>query len=154
MKKQAWHTLYWVIGLFLLAFSFICLLQPIPVLLLGVGAFLFFGSRFFRFRDGQSLIHCFYGLFISTFLLVGGFALIYAQKGLLSSQGQELDWYDYIYFSLVTFTTLGYGDITPTKAARLWAAAEAVLGYIFLGIFVSLLFYLLSQKQGREESSE
>ena len=45
-----------------------------------------------------------------------------------------------LYYSLVTLTTLGYGDITPTSAtARLAAAIEAVIGQIFLTVLVARL---------------
>lgn len=41
-----------------------------------------------------------------------------------------------LYFSVVTFTTLGYGDITPMPAARPVAALEAFLGSFTLALFV------------------
>lgn len=49
------------------------------------------------------------------------------------------------YYSVVTFTTLGYGDITPQGGwARLLVIIEVALGYVTLGVFV----YLLSRKVG------
>ena len=45
-----------------------------------------------------------------------------------------------LYFSLVTLTTLGYGDITPlTTAARMSAALEAVVGQIYVVVLVARL---------------
>jgi len=44
-----------------------------------------------------------------------------------------------IYYSIVTFTTLGFGDITPsTHAAAFWVAAEVVIGYVMLGGLISI----------------
>jgi hypothetical protein len=40
------------------------------------------------------------------------------------------------YFSVVTFTTLGYGDLTPLGLSRLLAAIEAVVGSFTLALFV------------------
>ena len=40
------------------------------------------------------------------------------------------------YFSIVTFTTLGYGDMQPRPEMRLYAAFEALLGYLYLGLIV------------------
>ena len=41
-----------------------------------------------------------------------------------------------VYFSVVTFTTLGYGDIVPLGAARAAAALEAFIGSFTLALFV------------------
>ncbi|MCP5162185.1 MAG: pentapeptide repeat-containing protein [Hahellaceae bacterium] len=41
-----------------------------------------------------------------------------------------------LYFSIVTFTTLGYGDLTPTGLARANAATEAFVGSFTLALFV------------------
>ena len=41
-----------------------------------------------------------------------------------------------LYFSIVTFTTLGYGDMQPLPSMRLYAGAEAIMGYIYLGLGV------------------
>jgi hypothetical protein len=44
------------------------------------------------------------------------------------------------YFSIVTFTTLGFGDITPLNlAGEIWLALEVFLGYIMLGGLISIL---------------
>ena len=45
--------------------------------------------------------------------------------------------YDSLYFSVVTFTTLGYGDFIPTEFLRLFAAGEALFGAITLGFLVA-----------------
>lgn len=41
-----------------------------------------------------------------------------------------------LYFSVVTFTTLGYGDLTPIGFARALAALEAFMGSFTLALFV------------------
>jgi len=44
------------------------------------------------------------------------------------------------YFSVVTLTTLGYGDITPRSApAQLLAMLQVVVGYVMLGGLISIL---------------
>ena len=47
---------------------------------------------------------------------------------------------DFMYFSLVTLSTLGYGDILPLSGqARTLAAVEAVVGQVYLTIAVARL---------------
>ena len=42
------------------------------------------------------------------------------------------------YYSFVTLTTLGYGDVVPVSAtARVFAATEAVFGQLYIAIFVA-----------------
>ncbi len=53
------------------------------------------------------------------------------------SLGQNLYYFlDALYFSVVTFTTLGYGDITPQGFSRFLAATEALSGSFTLALFV------------------
>ena len=44
-----------------------------------------------------------------------------------------------IYYSVVTLTTLGYGDVVPVStAAQIVAMIEVVLGYVMLGGLLSI----------------
>ncbi len=46
----------------------------------------------------------------------------------------------FFYYSFVTLTTLGYGDITPlTNAARSYSLLEAIIGQIYLTVLVARL---------------
>jgi hypothetical protein len=56
------------------------------------------------------------------------------------------DWITMLYYSVVTFTTLGFGDITPkTHIGALLVMLEVVIGYIMLGG----LIYILATKLAR-----
>lgn len=46
------------------------------------------------------------------------------------------DFFSVLYYSVVTFTTLGYGDITPIGIARVIAAFEAFVGSFTIALFV------------------
>lgn len=49
-------------------------------------------------------------------------------------------WYDYIYFSVITITSLGYGDlVAKTFLAKVVVSVEVFLGFIMLGIFINLI---------------
>ena len=60
-----------------------------------------------------------------------------------------------LYYSLVTMTTLGYGDIVPVSpSARMFAAVQALTGQLYLAVLVARLVGLhITQgvtKNGRE----
>ncbi len=61
-----------------------------------------------------------------------------------------------LYFSLVTLTTLGYGDIRPVSAAaRMSACVEAILGQLFLTVLVARLVGLeISQGTKRRQDED
>ncbi len=45
-----------------------------------------------------------------------------------------LTWFTPVYFSIVTFTTLGFGDVVPLNfAAQIFVSLEVLVGYIMLG---------------------
>lgn len=61
---------------------------------------------------------------------------------------------EFMYFSFVTMTTLGYGDIVPTNPpARAIAAGEAVVGQLYIAVFVARLvgLHLAHQTFGRRD---
>jgi len=77
---------------------------------------------------------------INGVALIVTFALLFDSAGIVPS-GETTsvdDRRDLIYFSVVTFTTLGYGDFTPQPPARLLAALEAIGGYFYLGIVIAM----------------
>ena len=47
---------------------------------------------------------------------------------------------DCVYFSFVTYTTLGYGDIFPRGALRFLAGVEAITGLVLITWTASFLF--------------
>jgi hypothetical protein len=54
-------------------------------------------------------------------------------------------WQDFIYYSYVTLTTLGYGDILPvTMVAKAAVALEAIVGVMYLTIIMARLVSLYS----------
>lgn len=52
-----------------------------------------------------------------------------------------------LYFSIVTFTTLGFGDVVAaSRAARVLVGLEVIVGYVMLGGLVSILANKLARR--------
>jgi voltage-gated potassium channel len=86
---------------------------------------------------------------ICAYLMLGVFwALMYstlggidpgAFSGALSTNSEEWN-VEWLYYSFVTLTTLGYGDILPVSAtARALAYSEAVVGVFYMAMLVAAL---------------
>ena len=59
------------------------------------------------------------------------------------------------YFSFVTLSTVGYGDITPVAdVARMLAAAEAVIGTLFVAVLISRLVSMYSTQSPVKEHAD
>jgi hypothetical protein len=62
---------------------------------------------------------------------------------LASSSGHSAVRPDLLYLSLVTLSTLGYGDVLPiTAQARMLAAIEAIIGQLYLAVLIARLIGL------------
>lgn len=73
------------------------------------------------------------------------FSVAYMHVGI--DYGANETWLSPLYFSVVTLTTLGFGDALPVTAmAQLTVIAEVVLGYLFLGGLVSILANKLARR--------
>lgn len=78
-----------------------------------------------------------------TFALSNG--EVNAFVGGIAPEGAIFAWQDMIYYSYVTLTTLGYGDILPqTMLAKVAVSAESIIGVLYLTIIMARLVSLYS----------
>ena len=97
----------------------------------------FFWNLFYSFTSG-------YGerpkrLVVNALLIIFIFSLLYYASGGIAKGGDEgydPDFRECLYFSVVTFTTLGYGDYSPKSAFQLVAVSGAFLGAFTMALFV------------------
>ena len=85
-----------------------------------------------------------YRIILSALLTILTFSFLYSALNTVECSGDPsymLRWYDYIYFSTITFTTVGYGDFVPRAQliCRLLSAVEAFSGVFVTGLFIFTL---------------
>jgi hypothetical protein len=103
------------------------------------------------FRAGPVNVHRIQGA-VAAYLLLGlAWALAYEIVALRVSGAFSVTGVagpvrpDFIYFSFVTLTTVGYGDITPVShVARSLAILEALIGQLYPAIIIARLLSLQS----------
>ncbi len=79
----------------------------------------------------------------TAFSNIGFFAYIYYKFGELEPITFKEDFIGCIYFSTITWTGLGYGDIVPLGWTRLVVSIESIMGYFYLSILVGLLLNIM-----------
>jgi len=97
---------------------------------------------------GAAVVYVLVGsLFESAYVLIE----ILAPGSFAASGGAAAAREDLVYFSFVTLTTLGYGDITPVAvAARRLALLEALVGQLYPAILIGRLVSLeIAHRQER-----
>ena len=98
-------------------------------------------------------VNTFYGAVCVYLLIALFFATMYALISLISGspffvQDADPSQIDYLYFSFVTITTVGYGDLTAAgDVGRLMSNLEAVLGQLYLITVVALVVQGLGQER-------
>lgn len=89
-----------------------------------------------------------YILIVSHFIEVVIFAIgfyisvEYAEIGLLKGDFTG-DFREYIYFSLVSYTSLGIGDVYPYGPIRLLTGIEALTGLLMIGWSASITYFCM-----------
>jgi hypothetical protein len=64
---------------------------------------------------------------------------------------QSIRGFNAFYFSFVTLSTVGYGDITPvSKVARMLAAMEAMTGLLYVAVLIARLVSLYSTPKSHD----
>ena len=64
----------------------------------------------------------------------GGISIFDAHNGFWAALFESS--FNCLYFSVVTFTTLGFGDFQPDKLTKLYSAMEACIGAVMMALFV------------------
>lgn len=87
-------------------------------------------------------------LVLNLGILILAYAWVHHEIGLMDVSGPAPrptnDLGDALYFSIVTSTTLGYGDFIPLGPGRPLAAIQALTGYMLLGVLVSTGFQIIA----------
>ena len=84
---------------------------------------------------------------VCTYLLIGlffaavyGFVFQFDPGSFEDLKGSTEPMYELIYFSFITLTTVGYGDVVPSRnSTQMLAAYQGIIGQVFVAVVVGVL---------------
>ena len=128
------------------AFLGVCVVVQLAFVGAAAHFMVLFGTRLRQF--GRSL-HVSTLLAIALTAIIGAltaqvwiWAWVYIRYDILA------DWNSAVYFSLVTFTSLGYGDIVLGPEVRIFAAFGSVTGLLAFGLSTAFMVSSMSRRFG------
>ena len=87
-----------------------------------------------------------------AFIVATLYGLIYTADmtlgwGMMDYSNSAESWFTPFYYSMVTYTTLGYGDVTANNAmGEVLVISEVVIGYFTLGLILSILANTIARR--------
>jgi hypothetical protein len=92
---------------------------------------------------------------VEIYIFAGGYyyALYYGTIGGFTGEAPMENYFDCVYLSFVTYSTLGFGDIIPHGGVRFMVGVEAMVGLVQIAWTASYLFMQMEQKWGHSAVS-
>jgi ion channel len=88
------------------------------------------------------------------FINPGAFSFPDSSSG-LSVGGSHFMFFDFFYYSFVTITTIGYGDIVPvSKTGKMLSVLEGLTGQLFIALLVARLVGMYTAQQHHDRMKE
>lgn len=107
-----------------------------------------FKNKIFGFTDSMKILSL-----SAIFLMILHYIdiAIWAAVYLIIPQLKQLaNWEEAMYFSMVTYTTLGYGDITLSPVWRIMSGFEAMNGILMFGWSTAMFFSVVQRMMGQQ----
>lgn len=98
----------------------------------------YFQERGTRIHSALLIVLLFSGIMILHTIETSAWAVFYYKRALFS------DFETSLYFSLTSFTTIGYGDVLLPQRWRLLGAIEGISGVLLCGISTAFIFAVMS----------
>ncbi len=99
--------------------------------------------------QGRFSSHLLVLIFVSTWLVLGMMLVMLIWAFLFQALGVFSDFQTSFYFSMISFTTVGYGDVIPPADWRLLAGFTSVGGFLLFGLNTAFLFEILRRMRDK-----
>jgi len=116
-----------------------------------VGVSLYYSLTFF---SSTNMGYKLYYFAASLVLIICYFAAVYKLLGIIdTTSDKEVNpsWLTSFYFSVVTWSTLGFGDYKPNQLTQVWVMAEALMGNVFMGLLIAKIIIINQVRLPKEK---
>ncbi len=114
-------------------------LKKTEVMLFRTWALIDYGRSLFKVTFYAFLIASIYATFYTLDMSLGW--------GLMDYSNSAQSWFTPFYYSIVTYTTLGFGDVTAnTWLGEIIIISEVIIGYFTLGLLLSILANTIARR--------
>ena len=87
------------------------------------------------------------------FNISGNIGISYLKNSIEGNEIRLLDWWHFLYFSVVTIVTVGYGDISPVGIIpQVLVVAEILLGFSLVVLYLAAIFQMTAWVEPKDES--
>lgn len=104
-----------------------------------------------RIRLGAMILGAIGGHLVEIGLFAVGLRLLLINGGYGQIEGSGTGYLDDLYFSAVSYTTVGYGDLIPNGPLRIFAAIEALAGLVLIAWTASFAFMAMQRLWPRHD---
>lgn len=114
-------------------------LKKVECALFRAWALIDYGRSLFKVTFYAFLIASIYATFYTLDMTLGW--------GLMDYSNSAQSWFTPFYYSIVTYTTLGFGDVTAnTWLGEIIIISEVIIGYFTLGLLLSILANTIARR--------
>ena len=119
----------------------------LSLLVMGIVAAALNSHRFFQ-RHENLLYFIVYSSI--SFIFIVAFAMAYAEYGMKIEGGPSYSIDDALYLSVITWTTIGYGDISPLGEGRNYAMIEGLISHVYMALLIAKIITLINPRARQE----
>ena len=131
------------LGLFMTAFTICC-----GAITIVVGAEPLRRNKTRLIDQGRFWHHLTVLALVATWLIIGMLFVMLAWSIVLLHLEIFSDFETSLYFAMISFTTVGYGDVVPPEEWRILLAFVSVGGFLLFGLNTAFIFEVLRQMRG------
>jgi hypothetical protein len=108
-----------------------------------------------RFRAGMLVVGCLFAHAIEVLMFGLGFWVLDSWNLGKDLEGELLDGFTCTYYSVVVYTSIGFGDLVPvSRGMRIMTAIEGLTGAILIAWTASFMFFHMQRFWGFDEAAQ